>query len=374
MQQKPKRKNAQDPANTKDPINQSSLDSNKEENKKKKIYLVTGPSSGIGIEVIKTLTQDKNNTVRVLMRAKPQIQMSESWKRLPRGVIPYVVDITLKNEEDKKSLEEACKDVEVIIHLASVKPSTKIKYDEFVNVNVVGTENILKTWLSVNSDNNIGLKFIYLSSTAVYGNNRKGEIITEDSELDPSNSYGASKMMGEEVIKAFSISNPRINFTILRSATIYGEHYEESFFKVFKLLVEDKMRFIGSGNNHMTLIHIRDLVNAINLAITNPNSRNKIYNVTDGNEYTQRFLVHKAAQYLNVKPPTKSVNATLAKVVASMFNLDREEIAFFTSERVIDISKIKNELNFIPKEDLDSATKELVDEFLRKNKRYVKVD
>jgi UDP-glucose 4-epimerase len=364
MPSKTKKKIKADPVNTTNSID-NTID------QKQKIYLVTGPSSGIGIEVIKSLIQNKNNIVRVLIRTHPQ--MSMSWKNLPRGVIPYVVDITLKSEEDKKTLYEACKDVDVIVHLASIKQSTKVRYDEYVNINVAGTENILEVWLNANK-NNKELKFIYMSSTAVYGNKRDGEILNEDSELNPSNSYGESKRMGEEVVKAFAVSNNRIKYTILRSATIYGPHYEESFFKVFKLLVENKMRYIGSGNNHLILIHIRDLVNAINLAITSQNSNNKIYNVTDGNEYTQKYLLHKAAKYLNVEPPKKSINATLAKLAASLFNMNKEELDFFTSDRIVDISKIKNELQFRPKEDLDLATKELVDEFYKQNRKYMKVD
>ncbi|MGC8648936.1 MAG: NAD-dependent epimerase/dehydratase family protein [Candidatus Micrarchaeia archaeon] len=362
MHPKTKKKNIADPVDATDPVD-NAID------QKQKIYLVTGPSSGIGIEVIKSLTQNKNNIVRVLIRTHPK--MSESWKKIPRGVIPYVVDITLKNDEDKKTLNEACKDVDVIVHLASIKQSTKVKYDEFVGVNVAGTENILEAWLNANKNNN-ELKFIYMSSTAVYGNKRRGEILNEESELKPSNSYGASKMMGEEVIKAFAVSNSRIKYTILRSATIYGPHYEEPFFKIFKLLVENKMRYIGSGNNHLILIHIKDLVNAINLAITSKNSNNKIYNVTDGNEYTQKYLIHKAAKYLNVEPPKKSINTTLAKLAASLFNMNKEELDFFISERIVDISKIKNELQFLPKEDLDLATKELVDKFFEQNRRYIK--
>ncbi|MGC8571692.1 MAG: NAD-dependent epimerase/dehydratase family protein [Candidatus Micrarchaeia archaeon] len=356
---------------SKDPpaeADQSKIKENKGR-KKDKLYLITGSGSGVGIEIIKLLMKDKNNTIRVLLRAHPTV--SESWRRLPGGVIPYVADLRLINEEERKSLEEACKDVDVIIHLASIKQSHKTKYEDYIDVNVVGTENLLKAWSEANKNTGKILKIVYMSSTAVYGYKRKNEILTEESELKPENNYGISKMMGEEVIRAYSVSN-KIKYTIIRCSNIYGPYYEEPFFKVFKLIAEKKMRFIGSGENHLTFIHVYDVAEAIKLAAENDIANNKTYNLSDGVAYTQRMLLYKAAKMLNVEPPKKSINLSLAKMVATLMNMDREELDFLASERILDITKIKEDLKFTPKVNFDDGAKEMVNKFLEKNKRYVK--
>ena len=267
---------------------------------------------------------------------------------------------------------KACKDVDnTIFHLAAAtrnyqhfykgeRPDTNV----MINTNVIGTENILQAFADSNPNKNI--KIVYGSSIAIYGHNRKGEILTEESEPKPHGAYGESKYMAEQVIKAFAAANKRLNYTILRIGVLYGVgYYQSSFLRVFKMIKENKMRYIGNGNNHLVLVNVNDAVAAMLKVITTNKSENRTYNVSDGVAYTQRDLFKKAAGLLDAEIPKKQIHPFLAIIGAKSRGIDPEEFTFLISDRILSIDKIKKELGFKPTVDTEKAFKALANEFLK---------
>ncbi len=328
------------------------------------VDLVTGGTSGIGIRLIQALL-DRGDEVRVLVQEHPNT--NPDWKRLPPKIIPYVADLKLQREGEYKMIKEACRGADNIFHLAAATARIKADFDEYINSNVIGTENLLKACVEANPDAT-DIHFIYISTTAVYGNSRKGEVITEESETSPSGPYGESKLMAEQVIKSFTDVHQGIKYTIARVATMYGPYYEWSFFKLFKGLVERKMPYIGNGQNHITLIHIDDVVDCFLAFTEKPQSANKIFNLTDGRSYTLKGLLDKAAEFLNVPPPARAMHPAILKLGAKMFGLNKEEVDFLTSDRVVSIDKLKEALNFIPSRSIDEDGKQMADDFLERQK------
>ena len=107
------------------------------------------------------------------------------------------------------------------------------------------------------------MHILYSSSTAVYGYNRAGETLTEESKTAPVTPYGESKLMGEHVIKAFASANKRVRYTIFRIGIIYGEGYDMGFNRVFRMLREGRMKVIGDGSNHLCMINVSDAADAM---------------------------------------------------------------------------------------------------------------
>ena len=324
------------------------------------IDLVTGPSSGIGIRLIRQLL-DRGDEVRIVVLDEPG---GESWKLIPRGVIPYSADITLKRPNDRKILEDACRGVNNLFHIAGITDEMgNPPYEQFINVNVVGTENILDAFVGANKG--AQLRFVYMGSTAVYGQNRPHEILTEESATKPADPYGETKLMAEHVVKSFSEVHDNLGYTIFRVAKMYGPHYEAVFHKVFRYLKEGKLVYIGKGDNHINLVHVDDVVGAMLLAVDMPMAINKTYNLTDGETYTLKQMFDKAASFMNIPPPTKSVHPLIAKLGARSLHISKGELDFMTSDRVISISKIKKDLNFTPKRQVDTEGYLMVKEFLK---------
>ncbi len=335
--------------------------------KSNRVSLVTGATSPLGALVVRRLLE-QGDEVRALVRYKPD----SDPKRLKMlvGIKPYIADISKSDDETFSMMERACKDVDRIFHFASVPQTGKTHVDVYRNVSVVGTELLLRAYIASNEARKV--RIIYSSSTAVYGYDRKDELLTEESKTSPKNPYGESKFMTEEVIKAFAAVNSRITYTIFRIAVMYGPGYDYGFEQLFKLIKSGRMRIIGSGANHLTLVNEHDVADAAVLASDSERAANRIYNLSDGINYTQKGLLQMAAKLLGTTMPDKGVNPTLAALAAKASGVDGSQMRFLLSDRTMSIDRIRKELGFIPKRTIESEGSALIDEFKRQYSDEIK--
>ncbi|MEM0159736.1 MAG: NAD(P)-dependent oxidoreductase [Candidatus Micrarchaeaceae archaeon] len=310
-----------------------------------KVYLVTGANGRVGRALIPFLLKHSRR-VNALVTSKDGIL------NLPKGSTPYVGTL-----DNAAVLSEACSGVDTIFHLAASVSAYKSPIKELIAVNVNGVKNLLE------AAEKHGVKhFIFPSSIDVYGSKRK-EVLDESSKLKPTDPYGYSKMLAEDAIIGFKT----VPYTIFRIATIYGPNFEGSFFKVFSAIRDGSARLIGNGKNHMALVHIYDVMQAFMLADSKDASRYNVYNLSDGNAYTQEYLFNLAADLMNVPRPTKKISLTfLAKLLGKYKGLDSDELRFLLSDRKLDVSKIKRELGFNPLVNIVDGAKELIKEFSKR--------
>ncbi len=313
--------------------------------KRKKIF-VTGGTGRLGTMLLERLVS-KGYEVRTL------VVNAEKIRNLPGGTIPFIGNLT-----DIHTLEDACEGVDTVFHLASIITHDHEKSSDIMRVNVEGTRKLLDVCKRAGVK-----KIIYTSTVDVYGKIRRG-ILTEESEPRPSDVYGYSKMLAEK-----EIASSGIDYTIFRIAAIYGPSFATSFFKLFRIVKEGKAVIIGGGKNHLSLIHIDDVVDALASSIGNPACRNRVYNLSDGEIYTQEFLLNLAAEMLHVKKVDRHVSSIIVNMLARKRNLDSDELRFLTSDRVLDISRVREDLDFSPKVDIRVGGGELVDMFLRHEPR-----
>lgn len=333
-----------------------------EEASQKPVNLVTGASSDLGRLLAQKL-MGRGEEVRVLLSKHPQ--ESDEWSSLPKGVRLYVADLTLKKETDFEELKSACKGVNRIFHLAGAVYNYQNSYDKLVDVNVYGTENLLKAYLDANPSQDAKMHFIYASSVTVYGYRRKGEVLTEEAELKPKSPYSQSKKLAEEVINIYCEENPRITNTILRLATLYGSpRYNTSIFKMFKMIKENRFAMVGDGSNALTFVSSSDAVNAMLLAADSMVSRNRVYNITDGKPHELRKLIKSAAELMDKAMPKKKVSPILARLGRRITGINYDEYEFVTSNRVVSIERARKELHYRPESDVEADSPELVREFL----------
>ncbi len=316
-----------------------------EKGKGSKTAFVSGGGGKVGMALSKALLEN-GYKVHALSHQKDFVHT------MPAGVIPFVGEIT-----DEKIINEACRGVDVVFHLAAIVSEYKAPTKRLLEVNVEGTKNVLEAC------RRNGIKHIIFSSSIdVYGRTRK-EKLTEESRLRPEDKYGYSKMLAEKEVHRYG---NRIGYTILRVAAIYGNGFERSYFKLFEAVKDGKAYIIGDGNNSLALVHIDDVVNAFMLSAEKRNSINKVYNVGDGVAYTQSGLMDKVAGMLGVEKPRRHISPVVVKLVARSRGLDSDELRFLMSDRIIDISAIKRDLGFNPRVNIDQAGLGLVKDFIKK--------
>lgn len=316
--------------------------------KGKGVVLVTGCGGRFGRVVAGRLLKD-GYVVRGLVMNRSMLT------QLPAGVVPFIGDIM-----DREIMMNACDGANIVVHLAAIVSEYKSDTKKLVEVNVEGTRNVLDVCERFRIEH-----FLFSSTVDVYGRVRKGAL-TEESPLRPTDKYGYSKMLAERVVGEYRDS---IESTVFRMATVYGPGFEDSFFKVIRLIREQKAYIVGDGQNKLALTHANDAAEGFSLAIEKRMSKGKTYNLSDGHEYTQQYLFNVVADTLGVPRPTRHISPLLVKVLAKTHGVDSDELRFLTSNRSLDISLIRRELGFEPKVDIKDGIYEAIKKFLATHRK-----
>ena len=146
---------------------------------------------------------------------------------------------------------------DLIIHNAAKVPISTSSKSYFEN-NVIGTKNLLHLFEKHNIK-----KFVYISSSAVYGI-PSSIPIRENDIRNPVEDYGLSKKLAEdECMKIFD----KKNITILRPRTILGEDRLGIFSILFSWIsMNSKVPVLNNGKNLYQFVDVRDFINAAYLS------------------------------------------------------------------------------------------------------------
>lgn len=172
---------------------------------------------------------------------------------------------------DSEIVHELTKDVDAVIHAASAIPTWS---DEKIrDATVEGTRTVLEA-----ADANGVDRVVHISSAAVYGR-RDHPPVTEDSTLSPRGTYGEAKLEAESVCEESRENGQCV--TILRPQAIIGPQ-RLGIFQILFDWVESgaNIPLIGPGTNSYQLVHVDDVVDAIELLFTvDRDVANDTYNV-----------------------------------------------------------------------------------------------
>ncbi|ADJ13971.1 NAD-dependent epimerase/dehydratase family protein [Halalkalicoccus jeotgali] len=159
---------------------------------------------------------------------------------------------------NENALQEAIQDADadVLVHTAAALPLWDD--DEIREVTIEGTRSVL--WAAKEADVE---RVVYISSTAVYGTH-DSHPITEESPLDGVGAYGNAKVEAERICEDFRRMGMCV--PILRPKTFIGPQ-RLGVFQVLFDWIEDgaNVPLVGWGNNQYQLMHVDDLVRAIEL-------------------------------------------------------------------------------------------------------------
>ena len=180
---------------------------------------------------------------------------------------------------DYEKLKDSLRNVDGIFHEAALTDVQEsfTRNDEYIDVNVRGTENIFKI------AKEFGIKVVYASSSSVYGNPERIPI-AEDSKRKPINPYGNTKL--EDEFLAEKYTRDGVSIIGLRYFNVYGRGQTGSYAGVItkfnNQLKEKKSPIIfGNGAQIRDFIFVEDVAKA-NLVAMKSRINNGFFNVGTG--------------------------------------------------------------------------------------------
>lgn len=279
--------------------------------------LVTGGAGFIGSYIVDELVS-RGHSVRILDNLDPQVHPDQ---KIPNYLNPKA-EFIRGDVRNKKDLEKALENVEVIFHEAALVGigQSMQKITDYVETNVVGTGNLLE--LAVNKRDSIR-KIIVASSNTIYGegtykNPKTGQIVypelrtesqlsrkvwdivdengspliqiptSEDKSQHPSSIYAISKKTQEEMVlsvcKAYGIPG-----VALRYFNVYGPRQSLSnpytgVSAIFMSRLKNNQRPIifEDGNQSRDFTSVHDIAQANILAMESDNANYESFNVGSG--------------------------------------------------------------------------------------------
>ena len=238
-------------------------------------FLVTGGAGFIGRHLVAKLLHDEHNiTIFDNFSSSSKNDISHL---LENGVSLVTGDIL-----DYDLLLKSMANHDFVIHLAAQTSVSQSIADPKTTIDIIvdGTVNVLKSCVKTNVKN-----LIFSSSGAVYGNSLDA-IISENSQLSPLSSYGASKLVAEYNLQTFS-KLFGLNSISLRLFNVYGNGQSSEagvVRKFLKNISEDvPLEIFGDGTQTRDFVHISDVIEAFYCAIRNIEAkRGEVYNIGSG--------------------------------------------------------------------------------------------
>ncbi|NQT04055.1 MAG: SDR family NAD(P)-dependent oxidoreductase [Planctomycetes bacterium] len=227
---------------------------------------------------------------------------------------------------DRTAMDKAVGGVEIIVHLAAkagVRPSIAepLLYSD---VNINGTMVLLEAA----NKHKVG-KFIFGSSSSVYGNNEKVPFSEDDNVDFPISPYAATKKACELICHTYHHLYG-IDLICLRFFTVYGprQRPDLAIHKFSKLIEQDKpIPVYGDGSMMRDFTYIDDIIDGTVAAMNKCEGFN-IYNLGESQPITVNDLIgeiEKALgktairEYLPLQPG--DVNRTFADITKSVREL-----------------------------------------------------
>ncbi len=179
-------------------------------------------------------------------------------------------------------------------------------------------------------------RIVFISTTGVYGD-AGGATVTEDTTPAPATDRARRRLAAETALRAWC--EPRkVEWVILRVPGIYGPGRLplERLQRGEPALAESEA---GPGNR----IQVEDLADICVTALLQPQARNRIYNVGDGDHTTSTAFLGLVAKLAGLPAPPQ---LPLTQLQALKSNV---ALSFLGESRRVDTSRLRQELGFRPR-------------------------
>jgi UDP-glucose 4-epimerase len=242
-------------------------------------------------------------------------------------------------------LDAATKGMDGVFHLAAL---WLLQCHEFprsaFDVNIRGTFNVLEACVA-----NGVKRLVYSSSASVYGDAVE-EPMTEDHPFNNKNFYGATKICGEAMARAYH-HRYGLNFVGLRYMNVYGarQDYRGAYIAVIMKMLDaidrgDGPTILGDGTEAFDFVAVQDCGRA-NVCAMKADTTDRFYNVGTGKRTSLKELAEKLIALTGCKKPINYAPRSQATLVRN---------------RIGSAKKAAAEIGFEAKVSLEEGLRELI--------------
>jgi len=329
--------------------------------------LVTGATGKVGCHLVSSLLEE-GARVSVLTRAPERAR--ELW---PSAPIEYRAgDLT-----QAVTLTGALEDIEVIFHLASYSPAPDEPdiYEAPAHwpVTAVGSGNLVDAAVAAGVR-----RLVFLSSVKAMGDGAgaHGLPADESTPAAPDTLYGRAKLEAELAVLRAGAEH-KLHASVLRLPMVYGLAGQGNLVRMIDAIARNRFPPWPRIRNRRSAIHVDDAVRAALLAASLASAAGQIYLLSDGGDYSTRWLYEQIRLALGRPPPRWTVpmwllevaagaGSTLERMTGRSVPLTRTGLGKLTGDAWYSSDKIRRELGFAPSHHLEEEIPRMVREYLQR--------
>ena len=306
--------------------------------------LVCGGAGFIGSAFIKNYLKNNANSKIInldLLTIGSNLENLKDIENIPN--YKFLKD-DIRNES---GISNIVKDVDIVINFAAESHVDRsiANPKPFLETNIIGTYSILEAIRKYDK------QFIHISTDEVYGDAQGKLSFNEDSQINPSNPYAATKAAADHLVASYNRTYG-INCITTRCTNNFGPYqFPEKLIPktIIRLIKNLKVPLYGDGTQIRSWIYVKDHIQAIEFLISKGKS-GQVYNITAYEEVTNKTIVEKILDILK-----KSHD--MIEYVGDRPGHDKRYS--------IDSSKIENQIGWKPQYEFDDALKQTVDWYLQ---------
>ena len=212
-------------------------------------------------------------------------------------------------------------------------------------VNVQGTFNVLEACVE-----NSVKKLVFSSSASVYGDALE-EPMTEDHPFNNKNFYGATKISGEAMLRAFH-HRYGLDYLGLRYMNVYGarQDYKSAYMTVIMKVLDaidrnESPTIFGDGTEAFDFVGVEDCGSA-NLCAMRSSASDQFYNIGSGKRTTLKELVEEILKITESDLPIR---------------YEKRNQATLVTNRIGATEKALNDLGFMASISLEEGIRKLIE-------------
>jgi UDP-glucose 4-epimerase len=270
--------------------------------------LVTGATGKVGRRLVAELLRT-GHRVAIVTRS------ADAAQTLWPGPGPEIraADLT-----DPSSLGSACDGIDTLFHLASYSPRPDepdiYEAPSHWPVTAEGTANLM-----ARVEPSGIRRVVYLSSIKAMGD-RAGALGRPADETivpAPDSLYGRAKLAAEHSVLELGRATGR-HVAVLRLPMVYGLGDSGNIARMVKAVAAGRFPPWPRIENHRSAIHVEDAVAAAILVAGHPETAGEVYLVTDGRDYSTRWLYEQSLMALGRPVPRWTIPLPVLRLAAGI--------------------------------------------------------